>query len=115
MSDAEVADDINTLYRTTTRETLTSAEIYEQIVVAEFQAKTDAQKIYVRDILGLGNDVRVGPGSKARAVMIAVFGAGSATIQNLAAILTVPISRATELGLGIVKPGHVQMARTLGE
>jgi len=115
MTDVEVAIDMNTVYRTRTRSTLSSAEIYERINVAEFQSKTDAAKVYVRDILGLGQDVQVGPDSKARAVLLAVFGAQSATIQALAAALLVPISRAEELGLGTVKPGHVQDARTLGD
>lgn len=115
MTDAQVASDMSTVYRTTVRTTLSSAEIYENINVTEFQSKTDAQKTYVRDVLGLGQEVQVGPDSKARAVLIAVFGAGSDTIQALAAMLLVAISRSQELGLGIVKPGHVQVARTLGE
>ena len=115
MSDAEIAEDMNLFYRTLVRDTLSSADIYEQIDVAEFQGKTDAQKVYVRDLLGLGDNVQVGPDSKARTVLIAVFGGASVTIQALAAILQVPISRAEELGLGVVKPGHVQDARTLGE
>ena len=115
MSDAEVAIDMNTLYRTETRDTLSSAEIYERIVVSEFQEKTPEAKVYIRDILGLGQSVFVGPDSKARMVLLAIFGAQSETIQALAAALEVLISRATELGLGVVKPGHVQDARTLGE
>ena len=115
MADAEVAADMNLLYRAMVRDTLSSADVYEQIDVAEFQGKTDAQKVYVRDLLGLGDNIQVGPDSKARTVLIAVFGGASVTISALAAILQVSISRATELGLGIVKPGHVQVARTLGE
>jgi len=115
MSDAEVATDLNTLYRSQTRDTLDSAEIYERIDVAEFQEKPADAKVYVRDILGLGQSVFVGPGSKARTVLLAIFGGSSLTIQVLASALEVPISRAAELGLGTVKPGHVQDARTLGE
>jgi len=115
MLDAEVAADMNLPYRTLVRDTLSSAEIYEQLDITEFQGKTDAQKIYVRDLLGLGGSVQVGPASKARTVLMAIFGDSSVTISALAAILQVPISRATELGLGAVKPGHVQDARTLGE
>lgn len=115
MSDAEVAADMNLLYRTLVRDTLSSADVYEQLDVAEFQGKTDAQRVYVRDLLGLGDNIQVGPDSKARMVLIAVFGIQSVTISALAAILQVPISRATELGLGIVKAGHVQVAQTLGD
>jgi len=111
MTDAQIAIDLNTVYRTRTRDTLSSAEIYEQIVVAEFQAKTDAQKVYVRDILGLGGDVRVGPDSKARQVMVAIFGAGSETIANLAVMLQEDVSRAAELGFGRVSGQDVETAR----
>jgi len=111
MTDPEIAIDLNMVYRTRTRNTLSSAEIYENIVVSEFQSKTDAQKVYIRDILGLGSDVRVGPDSKARQVMLAIFGAESNTIANLAAILQEDISRATELGFGYVSGQDVETAR----
>jgi len=114
MTDEEAADDLNTVYRTITRSTMDSAEIYERLDVAEFQAKTDAQKVYVRDVLNLGANVRVGPGSKARTVMINIFGAGSNTIANLAVALDQNVSRATELGLGSVTPGDVTAARAYG-
>lgn len=111
MSDAEVATDLSTEYRTDIASTLTSAEIYESMDVTEFQGKTDAQKEYVRDILGLGGVVAVGPSSKARAVMLAIFGGGSNTIQALADALESPISRANELGIGNVSSGHIASAR----
>jgi len=50
-------------------------------------------------------------GSKARNVYITIFGAGSATVQALAAALNVPISRAEELGLSVVLAGEVGEAR----
>ena len=111
MTDARIAIDLNTVYRTCMRDRLSSAEIYEQIVVAEFQTKTDAQKVYIRDILGLGGDVQVGPDSKARQVMLAIFGAGSGTLAALAAILPESVSRATELDFGYVHSYDVETAR----
>ena len=112
MTDPEIAIDLNTVYRTRTRSTLSSAEIYENIVVSEFQNKTDAQKVYIRDILGLGGDVQVGPDTKARQVMITIFGAGSQTIAALAASLQEDISRASELGFGRVLAQDIETART---
>ena len=111
MSNVEAADSLNTANRTVTRETLSSADIYETIVVSEFQALSDAAKVYVRDILALGGDVRVGAGSKARTVLIGAFGGGSGTITALAAAITDTVSRAAELGLGFVQPGDVENAR----
>jgi len=40
-----------------------------------------------------------------------IFGAGSQTITNLAAIRGETVGRAVELGLGLVYPGHIQNAR----
>lgn len=111
MTDAEIASDLNTVYRTRTRTTLTAAQVYEQIDVAEFQALADAQKVYVRDIIGLGGDIDVQAGSKARDVMLSIFGGGSQTITDLAAILVDNISRADELGLGVVTEGLVIEAK----
>ena len=114
MTDQQAADDLNTVYRTRLRDTLDSAEIYEALDIAEFQGLSDAQKAYVRDVLGLGPDVQVGPNTKARTLFISLFGAQSQTITNLVASATEDISRATELGFPTVKPGHVTDARLLG-
>lgn len=111
MTDAQAAVDLNTKYRTRTRTTLSSAEIYERTDIAEFQAKTAAQQVYVRDIWGLGDNVAVGVGSKARTVYLAVFSASSNTASNIGAALVESISRADELGLGIVLAVHVYKAR----
>lgn len=40
-----------------------------------------------------------------------VFGTGSATFVTLAEIRKTSVSRAVELGLGLIKPGHVEEAR----
>jgi hypothetical protein len=111
MTNQQVADSLNTVNRPIQRTTLTGAEIYEQTDITEFQGKTAAQQIYVRDIWGLGGNIAVGAGSKARTVMITVFGAGSVTIANLLAILTTNISRATEIGATFVFAHDVANAR----
>src|SRR3972149_1374860 len=111
MSDDQAAADLDAVYRTRTRTYMDSAEIYEKTDSTEFQAKTDPQKVYIRDIWTLGENVDVRSGSKARNVYITIFGAGSATVQALAAALNVPISRAEELGLSVVLAGEVGEAR----
>lgn len=115
MTDSEIVTDLNTAYRTRTRSRLSSSEIYEQINAAEFVAMTDANKQYVRDILGLGEGISVGPDSQARSVLIGTFGAQSTTINNLAAILTESITRARELGLGAVSTEQLTRLRLDGE
>lgn len=114
MSNAQIAGSLNTANRTRQRATLSSAEIYEHIDSTEFQAKTAAQKEYVRDILGLGENISIGPTSKARTVMLAVFGGGSTTITALAAAAQENISRATELGLPTISEGIVIEAKQYG-
>jgi len=111
MTDAEVVADMNTAYRQSVADTLTASQVYEATVVSEFQALSDALKVYVRDILGLGGDIAVGPSSKARAVLIGAFGVGSTTITALAAALVTSITRAAELELGSVSSGHIKSAR----
>ena len=111
MTNQQAADSLNAINRTRLRDTLSSAEIYEALDVTEFQSKTAAQQVYVRDVLGLGDNVRVGASSKARTVFVAVFGANSQTIANLLAVMTADLSRAAELGLPFVGPHHVAEAR----
>lgn len=111
MTDQQVADDLRTAYRTGTRSTMDSSEIYEHVDRAEFASKTALDQERIKIIYGLGNDVKVGPGSKARNEFIAIFGAGSATITALASALSTSISRAEELGLGAVDRWAVNDAR----
>ena len=114
MSDAAVAADLNTVYRTSMLDALDGATIYEQVDIAEFLSLTSAQQAEVWNIAHLGASIRVGAGSKARARFLSLFGGGSTTISNLLAAITQSISRAQELGLGTVYPGHVYRARAGG-
>jgi hypothetical protein len=112
MTAQQAADSLNTVNRTQNKTTLTGAEIYEAMDIAEFQAKTAGQQTFVRDIIGLGGNVSVGTGTKARAVLLSIFGGGSTTISALAAAIALPsISRAAELGLPRVGAHHVTEAR----
>jgi len=115
MSDAEAAVDLNTIYRTRTLERLDQADVFNAVVVAEFAALSADGRQEVWDIVQVGgaSGLWVRSGDTARERFIALFGAESDTIEALAALLTEDISRAQELGLGAVKPGHVTKARAL--
>jgi len=113
MTDEEAAADLNTAYRTYVRDSIAGSEVYERVVVSEFLALTDAEKAEVWNIVHLGDEISVGPNSKARTRFIALFGSGSETIAALADYLTVPISRATELGLLLVRESDVFKARSM--
>lgn len=115
MSDAEAAADLNTSYRTRTLQRLDQADVYNAVVPAEFTALSADGRREIWDIVQVGgaSGLWVRPGDTARERFITLFGGQSDTIQALAALLTEDITRAQELGLGTVKPGHVAKARAL--
>jgi len=115
MTDIEAAGDLNTEYRVRMLGRLDTGDVYNSIDVSEFTALTDGQRQEVWDMLHVGGTgLWVRPGDTARTRLISIFGAQSTTIQALAALLVENISRAQELGLGRVRPGHVEKARRIG-
>ena len=97
-----------------TKTTLPNEQILAVILSerAEFAALSDTDKQIVRDILYIGDAVPTTAGEPARDTLVAIFGAGSNTIQALAAAITYQISRAEAQGIiGEVKVGDVQFAR----
>lgn len=109
MTDLEVANDLNTEYRTITRDTVQGYEIFNETDDVEYAALTDAQKsawdaLCAIDQINTANGV-----AKAREAEI--FGAGTTTRSNLIALKNPAASRAVELGLGFIKAGHVQLVR----
>ena len=108
MSDVEAAADLNTEYRSQDKSSLTSSEVFNAIVIADYNALDAADQEKIKTVLSLGI---VNPFGKEATVFTNVFGGGSDTITALAAIRIKAISRATELDLGTVRAGDVQMAR----
>lgn len=113
MNNVEAAASLNDTGtgRTLPIDTLTAAQLYEAIDTVEFDALTAAQKTAIDRILGLGGDVILTPASKARAILVAAFGSGTASQIAIVAAVTRTVSRAAEIGLPTVAVGHVQMAR----
>ena len=110
MTDQQAADSLNALNRTLDVETLPTSDIFEAIVLADYTALTAAQKTTLQIILSLGT-VKV-KGSNTRAALLSIFGAGTATRANLAALQVQLVSRAAELGLPRVGSHHVEYARS---
>ncbi len=110
MNDAQVVADLNRAIQDNWV-MLLSSDIFEAIDVNEFMALSPAQQSRIDRILGLGTEIRTAPSSHARAELLDVFTPGSATITSLIAIANQKISRATELGLGHVREGHVMEGR----
>lgn len=115
MSDVAAAADLNDDTRGITLpiNTLTAAEIYEQINTDEFNVLSDANKTTVDRILSLGGDINLTVSSKARTALLAVFAgaAGAITRSSIGAAVIRAVSRAEELGITNVREGHVQEAR----
>jgi hypothetical protein len=110
MLDEAAALDLNTVYRERSRASMTGSSVLNAIDQTELNSKTDAQQQTIWNILHLGE---INPFGVEASMMTAIFGAGSATIVALTAARKEAVSRAAELGLGVVREGEVTMARAL--
>lgn len=106
--DAVAAGQLNAKNRTRNKASLTGSQVLNAINKGEFNALGAANKQLVWDILHLGE---LNPFGREADLMTDIFGGGSATIAGLAVLRLEEISRGVELRLGVVKVGHVQMAR----
>ena len=113
MTDVQIADDLNTEYRNVPRETINGTELFEATDLSEFAALNTIHREMWRTLY-LGPAIFVTEGSNGRAVLAALFPAGSTTRQNLVVLAqeTVPVSRAEELGLGRVYVQDIETARS---
>lgn len=107
MSDAEVMTDINTANRSVNRASMTPSEVLNAIDIAEWDALTGDQQRQIWDVLHIGD---INPFGVEATIFTSVFGV-SATTTALQAARTETVSRAAELGLGLIYPGHIQTAR----
>ena len=108
MTDAEVAISLNTVNRSRNRASLAGTEVLNAVDATEWAGLDATQKQTVWDIVHLGT---INPFGVEATLMIDVFGAGSDTITALAAARIEAVSRAEQLGLGFIAPGHVENAR----
>ncbi len=115
MTDAAAAADMNddTTGRTLPIDTLTAAEIYEQIDTAEFAALSAPDQVTVDRILSLGGSINLTASSKARTALLAVFAGAAGTITRpaIGAAVIRAVGRGVELGIGVVTEGDVGDAR----
>ena len=109
MTDLEVATDLNIVYRELDVESVSGQAIFETVVPSEYNALTDKQLNLLHAIMGMGS-ILVN-GTNTRTALLSMFGPGTTTRSNLAALQKRDVSRAQELGLPYVYEGHVQEAR----
>ena len=106
------AGQLNTKNVPTQRDTLSASDIFESIDLVQYNALTATQKAQVQQVLNLGDTIKVGPSSKARAFLLDAFPSGN-TFSALVAAVTVNISRAEQgFGVGtVISIGDVERAR----
>lgn len=110
MTAEEAADSLNTVNRTKPQ-SVSSAEAQAAVVATEYLALADALRDLWLAILTTGTiDVN---NANIVAQVREVWDVGTTTRTNLAALATRAVSRAEEIGLPRVKPGHVEEARRL--
>ena len=110
MTDAEVAADLNTIYRTRNRDQIPGNEILDETDWVEYGALTDLKK---SQWLSFTSADFVSATKAGLNILRDIFGTGTTTEDNLLLVRAEDISRATELGLSIVREGDVEYARTL--
>ena len=104
------ADQLNAVNRTRNRSVATGKEIKDKITTADWDSRTDAQKqtllsLFARDDLDpFGIDAHI--------FQEAMAGAVGTSVADLAAWRVEDVSRAVELGFGVVTAADVAAARS---
>lgn len=111
MSNAEVATDLNTEYRTRNTYQFRASELLSVIDLPEYNGLTGSEKAEIKFILQVPGIHDSSPGSTTREVLIQFFGKESQTLTNLDEMTSESISRAEELGLPTVRRYHVSKVR----
>ncbi len=105
---AIAATQLNAVNRTRDKASVTGSEVMNAVDAADWGNLDATQKQTVWDICHLG---MVNPFGVEATLLIGVFGAGSDTITALAAARVDAASRASELGLSVIREGTVAQAR----
>lgn len=113
MTDAEVADSMNTADRTAPRTTITGVELMNNAVPAEVAALSAAERELHAAFIQM-DSIPIETGGQGRAMIGALFGAGTATRTNLLALVADDgvQTRGQEIGVGVVLVGEIQRVRT---
>lgn len=107
-NDALAAAELNVVNRNRNRTSMSGREVAAEIVDADYDGLTEEKK---SQVLALTSGSDIDPFGFAANVVKDIFGDGSATVTALAAARVETVSRATEIGIGLVKVGYVEQAR----
>lgn len=109
MTDAEVADDLNTEYRTRDVQSLSGDQCFQATDATEFSNLTDHKQNLWLAFCGR-NSIDPWAGENVDFVKH-IFGDSATTVSNLGDLRTENCTRAEELGLGQVQAYDVHKAR----
>jgi len=108
MTDEEAAADLNTVYRTRNRTSMSGDELFQQTNATEWAGLTEVKQNQWLAFCGRDS---IDPFAAANVQFVQnIFGAG-ATVSALLAARLEDVSRATELGLSRVREGTIIKAR----
>lgn len=111
MADQDAADSLNQAINVEVTQ-VSSGEIFEAVVPAEYTALIDGDKKVVDLILGLG-EVDASPGSQARTFLSGIF-SGTQTLINLGALVAPTVTtRALQVFGAAVDVTIINTARTI--
>lgn len=110
MDNVQASDSLNLQDRTPNRESISAGDLVASIVRSEYDTLSAAEKDYVRLVV-LAQTVVLS--NQVKAEFNSIFGQGTTTRTNFAALTKRPGSRADELGLGRVTPSDVADAKRI--
>ena len=111
VDNATAAAELNAVNRTVPRGSMNGDEVFAATDNGEFVGLTDhKQQLWVsftsKDIINAYDQTNID-------FLDYIFGAGSTTKTTLAGLRTATASRAVEIGLGLVRVGDIEIARTI--
>ena len=111
MSDDQAAASLNAADRTGLRTNMSGDEARHQTDAAEFNALSDAKK---SQWLAFCGGTTIDPTNAVDIAFVQyVFGSGSQSVANLNVARSEAVSRAQELGLGVLASGDITRARAI--
>lgn len=112
MSAQQAADSLNAANRSVGVDYAAGGDLWEAVVLTEYLLLVPEHKALLNSLIAAAR-LRIAAGSNTRAALLVMFGAGTATRANLAALAVRAASRAEELRLDPPTAGDVQRARAL--
>jgi len=113
MTNAEIAVDINTEYRTRVCDSMSGDEVFQQTDSVEFSGLADANKQAMW--VSFCSRFVIDPGAESNVSFVKwIFGTGSQTVANLASARQETCSRGAELEIGTASENDVAAAKEWG-